>query len=495
MIGAPPATDEGIYAFNALMIYLNPPPGNVIPEFGTLSIYQTMLAWVFAFDVNHFILFRAIDALVASFAGLMLYLVASHESNSKPAGAVIAFIFLLTLNDPVFIQYGFKNSIFAASLPLLGAIAIGQRAKMYDMSAWFSAGALIAIAVLLREPFVIFVVLGVLVVFLKAGYSAMRAFILGVVITGGLLLLMMVLMRGGYQNLFQSYSDLALTYKEIAYQRKTLYQTSMTAFAKNALSALILSVASIYWIAFAGFKSPSFFYRFGFWLLLAIAPLLEPLLKNGYPYHYASTLFGLAGVVSLGWRAYFERIAQDSRLAIVIGALAILFLIPKIGKFSQIYEQYTDEWRGSIAKIGWPHVTVAQSNYLRIAEYIHSHSQGSATVAINGSMLGVIPLAKARPSSPELAHLSYQYIKDNKDKKRLKAKIESCPPEFIMLTNSSPFQDTKVLTAIIQSIPEYRLSTYIPQSKKRHYGSFDALIFKWMAKPRGCDRNQQESFY
>ena len=492
MIGAPPATDEGIYAFNSLMIYLNPPPGNLLPELGTLSLYQALMAWVFSYDINHLVLLRALDALVASIAGFMLYQVTSHESNSKLVGAVIAIIFLISLNDPVFIQYGFKNSIAAASLPLLAAIAIGQRAKGVVTTVWFAAGALVAIAVLLREPFAIFAIAGVLVVYVRAGFRAMCAYLLGGVLMGGLILLLMILMRGGYQNLIQSYADLALTFQQIAYQKHALLQSSVAAFAKNALSVLMLSVVSIYWVLLAGTIKPVYVYIMGFWLLLATAPLLEPLLKNGYPYHYASTMFGLAGLVSLGWRAYLETKTEYSRITIFIIFLAMLFLTPKITKFNGVYTQYTAQLGSKNAPINWPQSIVQQSNYLLIAEYIHTHSQGNPTVAINGSMLGVIPLAKAKPSSPELAHLSYRYIYSNQDKKSLRAEIKACPPEFIMLTNSSPFQDTKVLNKIVKSIPEYRLSTYIPPSKTRHYGSFDAAIYQWTAKSRDCHRNLLE---
>lgn len=492
MIGAPPATDEGIYAFNAWMIYLNPPPGNLLPELGTLSLYQALMAWVFSFDINHFVLLRALDALLASLAGLMLYQVTSFESNSKIAGAVIAIIFLITLNDPVFIQYGFKNSIFAASLPLLTAIAIGQRITPSNIPAWFSAGALVAMAVLLREPFAVLAATGIVVVYMKAGWKAVRAYVLGGALVGGLILLLMVLMRGGYHNLIQSYSDLALTFQEIGYQRLPLFKSSTVTFVNNAISILMLTAISIYWVVLAGAKKPEFFYRLGFWLMLAIAPLLEPLLKNGYPYHYASTLFGLAGVVALGWQAFLETKQEYWRPVIFILFLTILFLIPKFTKFNDIYSQYTAQFGSTNASTDWPLNIVGQSNYLLIAEHIHTHSQGNLTVAINGSMLGVIPLAKARPSRPELAHLSYRYIQINKDKERLKAEIEACPPEFITLTNSSPFHDTKVLSAIVKSIPEYQLSTYVPQSNARHYGNFDGAIYKWTGKSRDCHFNQQE---
>lgn len=488
MLGAPPATDEGIYAFNTLMIHLNSPPGNILADFGTLSLYQAMLAWVFSLDINHFVLLRALDAAVALLAGLMLYQVTRYESASNIAGAVIAVIFLITMSDPIFIQYGFKNSITAASLPLLTAIAIGQRAALNNTLAWACAGGLVAIAALLREPFAVLILAGMVAVYVRAGGRAMSAYVLGSAHAGGIILLTMIWMRGGYDNLIQSYAELTIIYQEIAYQRLALLQTNTLTFAKNAISALLLSVVAVYWIA----KKPELYPRLGFWLLLAAAPLLEPLLKNGYPYHYANALFGLAGLAALGWRAMSDMGGVRLRLLALLVLCAGLFLLPKLGKFTHIYTWYTSQLGTEHASIGWPNAIVHQSNYLLIAEYIRTHSKGDTTVAIHGSMLGVIPLAKAKPSSPELAHLSYSYIQSNKDSNQLRAQIDACPPEFIVLTQSSPFNDTKVLSRIVKSIPEYQLSAYIPQSAQQHYGSFDGAIYQWTGGPKACLQLKKE---
>ena len=493
IIGAPPATDEGIYAFNALMIYLNPPPGNLLPDLGTLSLYSALMSWAFSFDINHLVLLRVLDAVVATLAGLMLYQVIRFEANNKVAGAIITVIFLITLNDPVFIQYGFKNSIAAASLPLLAAIAIGQRIKPSDIFGWFSVGGLVAIAVLLREPFALLAIAGLLAIYVRAGWVALRTYMLGCGLVGGLVLLAIILMRGGYHYLIQSYSDLAFVYQEMSYQRRALLESSSVAFFKNAISAMMLFTVSIYCIVLASAKKREFIVRLGFWVMLATIPLLEPLFKNGYPYHYANSLFGLAGAVALGWSAFSEISLDRMKPAYFIVFFAVLFLIPKFGKFSDIYMEYTSQLGNQKSTIEWPASTVKRSNYLLIAEHIHKHSQSNPSMSINGSMLGVIPLANAKPSSPELAHLSYRYIYNNKDKNRLRFEIESCPPTFIMLTNSSPFHDTNVLNAIVKSIPEYRLSAYIPQSNARHYGSFDGAIYKWIGKLRSCHRNHQEN--
>lgn len=488
MLGAPPATDEGIYAFNTLMIHLNSPPGNLLADFGTLSLYQAMLAWVFSLDINHFVLLRALDALVAILAGLMLFQVTRYESASNMAGAVIAVIFLITMSDPIFIQYGFKNSITAASLPLLTAIAIGQRATLNNTIVWACVGGLVAIAGLLREPFAVLILAGVVVVYIRAGGRAMSAYLLGSVLTGVVILLTMIWMRGGYENLIKSYAELTIIYQEIAYQWLVLLQTNTVTFAKNAISALLLTGLAVYWIA----KKPELYPRLGFWLLLAIAPLLEPLLKNGYPYHYANMLFGLAGLVAMGWRAASDRGGVRTRTVVLVFLFAGLLLLPKIGKFVRAYHQFSSQFGTQNTSIGWPKSVVQQSNYLLIAEHIHTHSKGNPTVAIHGSMLGLIPLAKAKPSSPELANLSYNYIQSNKDSNRLRAQIVACPPEFIVLTQSSPFNDTKVLSRIVKSIPEYRLSAYIPQSVQRHYGSFDGAIYQWTGTPNTCQQAKKE---
>ncbi len=205
LIGGPPATDEGIYAFNALLVHLNPAPGGWLPDFGTLNLYPAMLSWVFGTDLNPFLLLRFADAIIAALAGVMLYRVLAHESGTPVAGACIAIACLLTLNDPVFVQYGFKNSIAAACLPMLLAISLGQQADQQRRAPWFWCGVLMAVAVMLREPFVILALAGTFAAWARGGLRNAAAYAVGGILASALILLAIIGLRGGLETLVQSY--------------------------------------------------------------------------------------------------------------------------------------------------------------------------------------------------------------------------------------------------------------------------------------------------
>lgn len=492
LIGGPPATDEGIYAYNAWLIHLAPQPGGLLPDSGTLNIYPALLSWIFALDLNHFLALRFADAILAAFAGMMLYWVLANESGSQTAGAVIAVGWLLTMNDPVFIQYGFKNSIAFACLPMLTAILIGQNTGQRQSLPWFWCGALLATAALLREPFVSLALAGTVAVLVRGGPKGAAAYAAGGTITAALGMLCIISMRGGYEQLLQSYIDTGKMLSGIAYQQQALLETSPWTFAKNATGALLVSASMLIILACNAVSprsvtQPS---RILFWLALAITPLIEPMLKNGFPYHYATSLIGLAGLTALGWqtiqRHYPHRTSPG--MAILILAFGVL-LIPKLHKLYENHTRYTAALNPLTPFADWPSSTVRQSNYLLIAETIRRQAGTDATIAtiaISGSMLGIIPLTGLRPSRPDLAHLSYLYLHSGNNPKAFKSKLSTCLPDFVLLTNSSPFRDTRTLETAINELQGYIPAGYIPKSATRHYGNFDGAIFRWSAGPRPC---------
>lgn len=491
LIGGPPATDEGIYAYNALLIHLNPAPGWLLPDSGTLNLYPAMISWVFGTDLNPFLLLRFADAIIAALAGVMLYRVLAHESGSAIAGACIAIAFLLTLNDPVFVQYGFKNSIAAASLPMLFAIAIGQQADHHRRSPWFWCGVLMAVAVMLREPFVILAVAGTFAAWARGGLRNAIAYAVGGILTSALILLLVIGLRGGVEALVQSYFHAGQIVGGIEYQQGVLLQTTPVTFAKNAAGALLVSGSMLIVLAVQIMRSRAqgLPWRTAFWLALALLPLVEPLLKNGYPYHFATSLIGLSGLTALGWRTLRENPRQKTGiLAMVLLLVFTVLLLPKLGKLAEVYGRYTRTLVAQSPLSQWPLSTIRQSNYLLIAETIRQQAGPGATLAINGSMLGVIPLSGLRPSRPDLAHLSYRYLETGNDPRRLQASLYECPPDFVMLTNSSPFRDTRALLAVVRSMPEYAPAGHVPLSDARSYGSFDGAIFKWMPADNPCRR-------
>ena len=489
LIGGPPATDEGIYAFNAMMIYRNPPPGWLLPDSGILSLYSALLSWVFALDLNHFVLLRLADAIVAALAGMMLYRVLALESGSRMAGALIAVGFLLTMNDPVFIQYGFKNSIAAASLPLLAAIWLGLRAQPHDSKPWFWFGVLVAVAVLLREPFVVFALLGAFAVLGQGGWHAAWRYAVGGIMAAALLLLAVALLRGGSVTaLVQAYADTGLLYADMGgskgkYVRSlhSLYTSLQNAF--GVMLVLCVLLAMNLRAALAG-ESRRPAARYLFWLGLAAAPLLEPLLKNGFPYHFATCLIGLAGLTALLWRDLARRHSQGRWLPAVLAVLFTITLVPNVHQLITAYRNYTVPLL-SAPLDGWPAETARASNFLLIADKVRELATPGDTLSVNGSLLGVLPLAGLPPPRYDLANIEQAYLFAGKSEQRLRQMLYACPANFIVLSTHTR-RNTSALLRVIRSMPEYTLAGYVEKSPTRHYGTFDGAILRWTGSHVPC---------
>lgn len=489
LIGGPPATDEGIYAYNAMMIYRNPPPGWLLPDFGILSLYSALLSWVYAFDLNHFVLLRLADAVVAGLSGVMLYRVLSLESGSRIAGALIAVGFLLTINDPVFIQYGFKNSIAAATLLLLSAIWLGLRAQPHDCKPWFWSGVLVALAVLLREPFVAIALLGTFAVYGKGGLPAARRYAAGGIVAATLAMLAVALLRGGSLSaLVQAYTDTGLLYADMGGGNGKYVRSlhSFYTFLQNASGVLLILclLLSMNLRAMLTGESRSPAARYLFWLGLTAAPLLEPLLKNGFPYHYATCLIGLAGLTALLWRDLASRRSHGRWLPVGLGVLFAITLVPTLHQLTTTYRNYTASLLNTPLS-GWPAETASASNFLLIADRVRKLAAPGDTLSVNGNLLGVLPLAGLPPPHYDLANIEQAYLYASKSEQRLRQMLYSCPASFIVVSTHTR-RNTSALLSVIRGMPEYALAGYIGKSPSRHYGTFDGAIMQWTGPRAPC---------
>ncbi|TXI38481.1 MAG: hypothetical protein E6Q51_01055 [Methylophilus methylotrophus] len=486
LVGAPPATDEGIYAFNAFMTHAYVSGNSLLPDVGSLSFYSTLLSWVFSFESNPFLSLRLLDAMFAACTGLLLFLLIEQESQDKKFALTLTIIAIITCNDPVFVQYGFKNSIHAALLPLLSAIFIARK-EISSSFKWQYVGALTALAVLLREPFIIFAVLGAVIVRLHSGRRAFIAYILGGLIFSSIILSVIFLLRGGYSTLLGSYIELGKMYEAIAYQKQHLVHTSAILFFSNSVVIIFLAFISAITVIITAFRQPKLLRVAVFWGLITMAPLLEPILKNGYPYHFAVSLIGLTGFIACGYRIHKNSLKTCIWIWPFAIAISVFLLVPKFIKLGHIAKQYPPAELLTQKHFSWPDSTIASSNYLLIAEKIKQLSDhGMPTMAISGSMLGLMPLANALPSHYSLSHFSYALLADKHNGGDLRSKIYQCPPEYVVITTSSPFKDSFKLKFLISNIPEYSQVAYLPRSERRHYGTFDGFIYRWQGPLRPC---------
>lgn len=486
LIGGPPTTDEGIYAYNAFYIHLNPESKGIIPNKGILSLYAAATSWVFNLELNHLIVLRLIDAIIASIAGLLLFITLKNECQNKKLGLLITLAFIYVMNDPVFIQYGYKNSIGLATIPLLCAIIVGQNNVSFSQKKALLSGGLVACAVLLREPFVVFAVLGCLASYGRWGLRGLLHYILGGLVAGLLLIVLICLMRqDNGMALLNAYRDTNSLYADMSVEKSIRSIHSLGVFLKHTYGILI--IISVLLIALIWSKQRTHWYRYVFWTLLSLVPLLEPALKNGFPYHFAVTLIGISGLFALLVRDTAPILNQSKFKNIAIYVIATIFVfsvLPLTFAYANNYNRFFPKKINQLL-YDWPTKSKQQSNILIIKDYLKRHAKNLDTLSVNGNLLGLIPLTQLPPPNYEMANLNYVLLLHNQSKEYLHHNLLQCPADWIVLTTLGGGKLNHILQAL-QAIPHYKKMVYIQKNSSNHYGYVDAVIFHWIAPKQAC---------
>ena len=486
LIGGPPTTDEGIYAFNAFYIHLNPESNSLIPNKGILSLYAATTSWVFSFDLNHLITLRLIDAVIASIAGLLLYITIKNECQNKKLGLLISLGFIYLMNDPVFIQYGYKNSIVLATIPLLCAFIVGQNNKVLSPKHVFITGALVACAVLLREPFVVFAILGFFASYTRWGLRGSIYYVLGGLLSGFAIILFVCLLRqDNGLELIKAYSDTQSLYADMSTGKHVRSMHSLAIYFKHTYGIFLnlgLLLLALVWS-----KQRSSFKRYAFWISLSFAPLVEPVLKNGFPYHFAVTLLGLSGLVGLLVKDTAEVFNQSKFKKIAIYAMTSIFLVSTLPLTFAYANNYHRYFHNSAKQLldDWSEKTKQQSNVLVIADYLKKHAKKTDTLSVNGNLLGLIPLTQLPPPNYELSNLNYVLLLNGQSKEILYNKLLQCPADWVVLTTLGGGKLNRIKETLT-SIPQYKKMIYIPPKSSNHYGYVDAEIYHWEAPKQTC---------
>ncbi len=126
-----PSTDDGYYVFTSQFYYNNWTNSLEIKDM-PLHLFQLATSWVYGLDVNQYVSLRLIDGLVAVTASIILFKVILKESGSPLFTVILVTTLLILMNDIENIAYGFRNSTWAAYLPLFSALLIWQNISKKD---------------------------------------------------------------------------------------------------------------------------------------------------------------------------------------------------------------------------------------------------------------------------------------------------------------------------------------------------------------------------
>ena len=100
------------------------------------------------------------------------------------------------MNDIEVIAYGFRNSIWAAYIPLFSALLIWQNANKEDTYSFYLIGGLISLGILLREPFLPFFLLAGISILIAYGWRVLIKYLIGSAVVGFSVLAVILMFRG-----------------------------------------------------------------------------------------------------------------------------------------------------------------------------------------------------------------------------------------------------------------------------------------------------------
>ncbi|MFM0395899.1 hypothetical protein [Paraburkholderia phytofirmans] len=481
VVGGYPSTDEGIYAYYALIIHDRLSQDLRLPNDGMLMLYPLMTSFVYSLKVNPIFALRLIDVVPDALAAVLMLRISARLSGSLTASALITALFFALLNHPVFIQYGFKNSFFIALCPLLYAAILFFSEPQASRSRFFAIGVLVALGVLLRETLLLFAVLGAVSIFMERGTRGLTYYVAGGLAAGTLILVLAIALRGagGVSSFIAGYVDSGAVYVAFGDMRWNLFKSSGQLAAQAAAAGLVMSLAATACIAIASIRrrTTEYLKPFVFWATVTLIPFVEPLAKLGLPYHFSWSLIGLCGITSLGWSTcQFTGRAQKLICSCLCIGVSLMLVRPQLdyqrGLFWGLTYPAFKETHGKY----WADESIQRSNYLLMADQIRRIAPANATLSSSAAMLVLYPLTGLRPPCYGVSNLTVTAVTLHFDEKAVKRAIENCPADVVVATQRD-LPGSSAVAQAMRELPQYRPAGRVDASTARDYGSSTAELF------------------
>ena len=469
-----PDSDGGLYTFISQYFYhfLN----NDEPiRFATLNLYPLLTAWVYGLDVNQFVALRLIDGLVAVAASIIFFKVILKESGSVIFSAILIIALLILMNNSEYIHYGFKNSIWAAYLPLFSALLLWQNATKEDRFSFYLIGCLVTFGVLLREPFLSFFLIAGIAILIGYGWRILFKYLIGSAVFGFTILALVLMLRAwDLLDLVNSYFDYAGLANQFDKTGLFLFHYLET-IKTNWFIYITASISFFYLIKLYFYDKKSVcINRVCFWLAIAFTPLIEIALKLPFSYHYANLLPGLSGLTAIGWKYMSNQESKKINLSstMLIGLMSLFVVLPKVSQ-TIIKSPYifgpsdainlsadSESFRSS--------QMIEKSQYLIVARKIYELSREDSTLSTSGLMTVLFPLTELLPPTYELHDLGKLLLKLNYDENKVMEVIIKHRPTLIVNSGTYPYEAS--LSKIIEKTNLYNKVETVVGNPEIQYG-------------------------
>ena len=475
-LGFYPYLDEGFYAYWADTIWQNIAKGQGLPDEGLLMLYPALLSWCCALPGKALVWLRGMDMVLSAIAGFLLCRTLWRECGSLPAALAIGAASLAAANTVLVINAGFRNSIAAAFIPLLLAL---EYCRTNSPRGEVIAGALTAVAVLLREPFAIFAAWGGISLLIGRGPRSALRFTLAGLATGCLLILCVMALRGS-TDILGVYTSVGNIYAPDADRISDYFFRALRQARFTFGGALLLALGSL--ILFVASKStpqgrqPL---RGLFWLGATLLPLIEPALKLGFLYHFSASLPALAGLTAWAWRNTV--ITRPLCKYMVTGGVILSCLLSAEQLFQfkdKNSPRLTAEVLARPSAPFWP--DNGNSNTIAAAAKIRELAPPHGTVSINNFVYILYPASGLRPPSSELSDLTRTYFAVGKDKNAFLKVLRRTPPDVIALGKAESLHTvsfTPEIQAILEESGLYRFAGTLPPSPTANFGWLGFIFY------------------
>ena len=484
-----PSTDDGYYVFTSQFYYNNWTNSLEIKDM-PLHLFQLATSWVYGLDVNQYVSLRLIDGLVAVATSIVLFKVILKESNSTLFTVILMTTLLILMNGIENIGYGFRNSIWAAYLPLFSALLVWQNASTEDKYSFYLIGGLVSLGILLREPFLPFFLLAGIAILIGYGWRVLVKYLIGSALLGFSVLGFMLMLRGwDLLALIESYLHISGGLSDYDNLSSDFFNFfGLSSVKSNWFIFITASVSIIYLIKLNSTnKKLVSMGRFYFWLGVILLPILEPMMKLGMEYHFANCLPGLAGLSSMGWKYMSNQESKtiNNSSIIIIGLMSLIVILPTIDrtliKSSYIY--------GPVDAIKWAKASdsfrgaqmIERSQYLKVAAKVYSLSREDSTLVVSGAMAGLFPLTGLLPPTFTMHDLKTFYSHLNFDQEKLISIIKKYRPTLILTAHLSSRllnRKEKDLPGIIEKTNLYNKVEMMEENLEINYGWKAGTIYR-----------------
>lgn len=484
-----PESDGGLYTFFSQYFYTALANGEDIAPSYPIALYSLLTSWVYGLDINQYMALRWIDLCLAVIASTLFFKVIEKESGNLIFSIVTVSAVLIVMNNYSFILYGFRNSIWAAYVPLFLALYLSQTINNKNHYLFYFIGAVAAFGVLLREPFLFFYITGAIAILFAYGWKILVKYLIGSAILGFITLFILIMLRGAgdLQIIIESYIGLVSEMQDLA------NELLISNFLKNSLIAIkaywfgiTLSIISAIYILKLNLKDKKSVStnRFFFWLALALVPIIEPISKLGFDYHFINCIPGLAGISAMGWK-YVSLNESKIVKKYVMGAIIILYVFgvyPNLSrtlninvyhKENPVSDAYNHLWKNNYGEIE----TIRLSNYLIAADMIKKLSKKDSTLAVAGFAQVLYPLTGLFPASYEMTNLRALYLKLNWNEDKLVGILQEQRPTLIFPTKQV-LPGIPNLTRAIQRTGLYERVAIISYSPNVYYKTIVGDIYR-----------------